>query len=169
MTSYFDAATSAVSSITHDVPNIPDLIYVQTVQRIEAPVIQIVLANACDREFPDDLRRKICRVIANEDYNHAYVDGRQIEPVRRLIAVRHSELITSLHSIFHDLARRRAPLRGTTWSDSPTQNLTTIASDPAATDCERLRHPTSRKFRTTPAGEPCDVCNRVYCDHVWKP
>lgn len=124
MTSFFDSASRAISALTEE-DKTDDERYVQRVQAIERPVIETVLANTSDHEFPDDLRRKVCRTIGTYDYPLTPTTARRV-----LISVRHSDLISELHSIFHDLARRRAPLRNTTWSDSPTQNLVTVeASD----------------------------------------
>lgn len=122
MTSYWDGRSRAVSdaSAQHRDP----LEFLKAVERIEADVIQTVSYCTGDREFPDDLRERIMTCIAvkalnpvpaSTTFNFANEDARDY-----CESVRASELISDLHSIFHDVARRRPPHRfGGFFSDDP--------------------------------------------------
>jgi hypothetical protein len=127
MTSFFDNATSAVTALAPFVAaGESDDLYVQRVQHIEMPVILAVLANIAAPEFPNDLRHKACTIIGRHKYTFDPKEGRTARTM--LLTTRHSDLLSDLHSLFHELARRRVPLLNTTWSDSPTQNIVTIES-----------------------------------------
>jgi hypothetical protein len=120
MTSYFDTASRAVSQLPKDVS---DETYLSLVAEIEKPIVQDVLLNTGDREFPDDLREKIVNVIAVKGiYSPA---GLEPTPSAReyVLMMHYSELVSDLHSAFHALAGRRIQTRFGSWSDSPRGNL----------------------------------------------
>ncbi len=122
MTSYFDEASSAVRRLPKDAS---DETYLSLVAEIEKPIVQDVLLNTGDREFPDDLREKINNVIAVKGvYSPA---GLAPTPAAReyVLMMRYSELVSDLHSAFHALAGRRLQTRFGSWSDSPRANLVT--------------------------------------------
>lgn len=123
MTSFFDDAEHAVHCIAGDHPDIGFDDYLKCVADIEKPVIETVLLNTGDREFPDDMREKILSIIATQAvYQHADL------PIpdavrRRVLGQKLSPCLTALHSAFHELARLRVKTRWGHWSDSPRQNL----------------------------------------------
>jgi hypothetical protein len=122
MTSYFDDATRAVSSLPK---GLPDEEYLARVAEIEKPIVHDVLLNTGDREFPDDLREKILGVMAVKGvYSPAGLQP--TEGAREyVLTMRYSELLSDLHSAFHALAGRRVKARFGFWSDSPRANLVT--------------------------------------------
>ena len=122
MTTYWDGRSRAVSdaSAQHKDP----LEFLKAVERIEADVIQTVSYCTGDREFPDDLRERIWKCIARRALNPVpastefHVANEEARDYCE--SVRSSELISDLHSIFHDVARRRPPHRFGGWfSDDP--------------------------------------------------
>ena len=123
MTSYFDDAERAVHDIFRKRPGVMDEEYLFLVAQIEEPVVQAVLLNTGDREFPDDLRQKILGIIATQAiYQHAGL--KPVDEARRYtLACRTSGLLSALHSAFHTLAGRRLRPRFGFWTDSPSQNL----------------------------------------------
>jgi hypothetical protein len=119
VTSFFDDATSSVL----DLPHCSDEEYLRLVAAVEKPVIDTVLLNTGDREFPDDLREKVLNTIATR----AIYSPAGLEPTTRtrehVLALRYSEAVACLHLLFHALASRRIKTRFGFWTDSPTQNL----------------------------------------------
>ncbi len=119
MTSYFDALRVEVRK-TSEVTNDED--FLSAVEEIEAGVIADVNLITGDREFPDDLREKIQRLIAF----HQTKVMRDLPPTRARelnLRMRRSQLIQELHSAFHEVGSRRIKTRFGILSDHPRSNL----------------------------------------------
>lgn len=91
---------------------------------VEARVVRDVLLCTGDREFPDDLREKILtRIVASGLVDYSGKPRANGEAEDYAASTRSSDLLGRLHSLFHELARRRHPTRFGPWSDSPEGNL----------------------------------------------
>ena len=95
---------------------------------VEGRVVRDVLLCTGDREFPNDLREKVLSTLtlkALVDYGgHLRVGVNRNEDAEDyLVTCRESELLGDLHSLFHELARRKVQTRFGGWSDSPAGNL----------------------------------------------
>jgi hypothetical protein len=123
MTSFFDEREAAVHNIHREHPDLTDEQYLDLVADIEKPVVEAVLLNTGDREFPDDLREKILNILATEAvYAHSGLPPTDTAK-RYTLACKTSGLLSALHSAFHKLAGRRIQTRFGYWTDSPSQNL----------------------------------------------
>jgi hypothetical protein len=115
MTSYFDIMSgrvhdAAARSAGDD--------FLAELEAIEAEVIADVTRNTDDREFPPDLRERILTIIATQGVKSP-TEGRRLATIGR-----YSPMIEALHSLYHDLARHRIPVRNGAfaWTDDPTVN-----------------------------------------------
>ncbi len=104
MSSYFDNASSQVSK---DFAKILD---------IEAKVIADITSVINDPEFPTDLKVMIQNIIETKNYNVPH--AKEMDD-----CCRKSQLISDLHSAFHELAQRRVTTRFGMLSDRPTTIL----------------------------------------------
>lgn len=119
MTDYFDKAEREVRERTAggDEP-------LHAARTVEARVVRDVLLCTGDREFPDDLREKILtRIVASGLVDYSGKPRTNAEAEDYASSTRSSDLLGRLHSLFHELARRRHPTRFGPWSDSPEGNL----------------------------------------------
>lgn len=117
MTGYFDEATREVTTYSSAFRDEPEK-FLQAVAEVEARVIKDVTLCTGDREFPHDLREAMLTKIAvlrvDPGPGMPETEGR-----RAALACRYSELIEDLHSLFHELARRRLVFRFGLVQDSP--------------------------------------------------
>jgi hypothetical protein len=115
MTAYFDDRDRRISV---EGKGLPDDRFLLLVEEVEAEVIHQVNLLTGDREFPEDLRERFQRCIANKRCKTLPglppTDARQY-----CLALRHSELLSYLHSLFHELAGRRIRTRHGLLFDSP--------------------------------------------------
>ncbi len=131
MTAYWDALKREVQEASQQ---LSDDAFVEAVVDIETRVIRAVSLTTGDREFPDDLRRKIQGIIGINAIDFGrYVfatecsEGR--EPVNArtkawLLTMRYSILLEELHGAFHQVASRRAANRyDAHFTDDPTSFL----------------------------------------------
>jgi hypothetical protein len=119
MTDYFDKAEREVRERMRE-----GAAPLHAAREVEARVVRDVLLCTGDREFPDDLREKILTQITISglvDYSGKPSSNFDAEDY--VAATRSSDLLGRLHSLFHELARRRHPTRFGPWSDSPEGNL----------------------------------------------
>lgn len=129
MTDYFDTADREVREcLVAPNPNglLTDDLYVSRVAEVEGRVVREVLLCTGDREFPDDLREKILNCIVKRglvDFAGKLRDPPNADAVDYATTVHSSDLLGSLHSLFHEVARRRIYTRFGPWSDSPSGNL----------------------------------------------
>ncbi len=118
MTAYFDTARREISDAPRDTEG-----FMQVLCAVEARVKKDVIDCAGDPEFPLDLRSKITKVIRAEQVQDS-LGAIHSENASMAVAMRYSELIEDLHSIFHELASRRQKTRFTVWwSDDPAGNM----------------------------------------------
>ena len=113
MTTYFDDKVREVTSHDGD----PQAVF----DHVEAPMIREVSQATGDREFPDDLRERIQGIIATDSL--ADTEGRLI-PRHALDMFRvsgHSTLVSTLHTAFHEVARRRVQTRFGVLLDDPAE------------------------------------------------
>lgn len=114
MTSYFDAARREVNDLPRD-----NVQFIQGLIGIERRVAHEVSLVTGDREFPDDLREKIQGIIAVKSI-HVLPELPPNERMREdALCCRSSTLLESLHSAFHELARRGIVTRFGRMLDSP--------------------------------------------------
>ena len=116
MTAYFDDLRQEM----RDIPPCDPQEWVRQLGLIERRVVEEVQLVTGDREFPEDLRERILLVIATRavyDLSPA-VPARQ-EPVEYAATTKTSDLLETLHSLFHQLAARRVETRFGRLSDSP--------------------------------------------------
>jgi len=106
MTAYFDDLNREIRELPSD-----DL-WIAKLSLIENKVVQEIKLVIDYQEFPVDLREKIFSVMENTVYLSS-------EAREDALASRHSDLIESLHSSFHELARRRIKTRFGLMLDSP--------------------------------------------------
>lgn len=123
MTDYFDTAEREARDAARSSDD-PAL----AIAAIEARVVRTILLCTGDREFPDDLRERILTCITATglvDYAGEPRSGihRNEEAEGYAKATRSSDLLGNLHSLFHELARRRHQTRFGPWSDSPEGSL----------------------------------------------
>ncbi len=117
MSSYFDAKTSAAMDASAKATSEED--FIQQVAEIERGLIADVTLAVGDREFPSDLREKAMGLIARWHVGtHAGLEPSE-EALRYVKAVRMSELVEEMHSLFHEVARRRVSTRFGLLSDHP--------------------------------------------------
>jgi hypothetical protein len=126
MTDYFDQAEREVRERIAGIGD--DEAVIESAAAVEGRVVKDVLLCTGDREFPVDLRDKILGLVARRglvDYAGKLREpkDRSAEAVFAITATRRSELLSDLHSAFHELASRRALARFGWWSDSPSGNL----------------------------------------------
>lgn len=115
MSSYFDE----LSSKMREQQNLPPEQFLDFARALEDQVVAEVSLVTGDREFPEDLREAIQRVIATQ---HLYprdspLFSKQVED--ELLLFRRSNLFESLHDLFHVVARRRIETRFGLLYDSP--------------------------------------------------
>jgi len=125
VTAYWDDLAREVKDLSH----LPDDDFVAAVIEIELRVIRAVSLTTGDREFPDDLRKRIQIILMTSaiDYTR-YVSGRtgdeNMRTISWLLNVRTSLLISDLHRIYHEVATRRPPNRyDTHFTDDPSSFL----------------------------------------------
>jgi hypothetical protein len=118
MSSYFDAKTRAVSDAS-DANRKDDAAFLTAVAAIEAEMIQEVILAAGDREFPADLREKAMALIARWHVGIYASLPPTSEALDYALAVRSSELVERMHSLFHEIASRRVNTRFGLLSDHP--------------------------------------------------
>lgn len=117
MTSYFDEKTREVAEAADDCDDFSTL--KTLVAHIELRVIEQVVLVTGDREFPDDLRERILKAIATRAVCHyAGLEPRRVA-LEYLEATSMSALLDALHSLFHEVARRRIKTRFGLLQDSP--------------------------------------------------
>jgi len=108
MSSYFDKAEREAAESIEDA------------KAIEAAVIADVNLITGDREFPDDLRQKIQKAIALlriESVNGATKGKEWYE------SLGNSKLLSTLHSLFHEVAQARIETRFGILNDRPSSIL----------------------------------------------
>jgi hypothetical protein len=118
MTSYFDAHARHVYEAGAELDG-----GLETVRGIEAEVFREVSLCTGDREFPADLREQVMAAFAVLGVWQPEGCPANEAAVERFRATGISEAIECVHSLFHELARRRVQARFGLWSDSPSQNL----------------------------------------------
>lgn len=123
MTDYFDNVEREARNAARS-SNDP----VAAAAAVEARVVRTVLLCTGDREFPDDLRERILTCITATglvDYAGKPRSGilRNEDAEDYVKVTRSSDLLGRLHSLFHELARRRHQTRFGPWSDSPEGSL----------------------------------------------
>lgn len=117
MSSYFDAKTYASMEASKNATSDED--FIQQVAEIERGLIEDVTFAVGDREFPADLREKAMGLIARWHVGtHAGLNPSE-EALNYVKAVRMSELVEEMHSLFHEVARRRISTRFGLLSDHP--------------------------------------------------
>ncbi|MEE8536892.1 MAG: hypothetical protein V3S71_02720 [Acidobacteriota bacterium] len=109
MSSYFDSAQRVARQSYEDLV------------AAEEQVFKDVTYVTGDREFPDDLREKILGVMAVEFAWHPSGVPQNERAVEYVKMMSYSRGIESVHSLFHELARRDIWTRFGRLSDSPTQ------------------------------------------------
>lgn len=121
MTTFFDTRTRDVADLQNY--DLSDATWLRLVAWVERPVINLVSIVVGDREFPDELRERLLGIIAV----HTLVDDvlEPSEATREMaLTCRTSELLSRLHSAFHDVANSRTTTRFGLLSDDPTDILT---------------------------------------------
>jgi hypothetical protein len=112
MSSYFDQKT-------HEVSELPAQTLLAGTTEIEREMINVIVLVVGDREFPADLREKAMRLIAQWHVgSYAELPPRQ-EAIDFLLSTHDSELVMSMHSLFHEVASRRIVTRFGWLSDHP--------------------------------------------------
>jgi len=132
MTAYFDALEREIRELSDEAKTInggDNDFFIDQLGRVEEGAAKDALLNSGDREFPEDLREKITGAIAlhgTRDLNGCGL-GREFyaKPRRLALAMRRSQLVGELHSIFHELVQRRIETRFGRWTDDPAANLKT--------------------------------------------
>lgn len=117
MSSYFDEMARDVSLIDATIFN--DDEYVEEVAKYERQVHEDVSAVMAAPEFPTDLRERVEEVF---EYSMVYrPDGGKVPEMARthVLVCLYSRAIENLHSIFHDVARRRVQTSFGLLSDHP--------------------------------------------------
>lgn len=109
MTAYYDELNRQVSAASRD-----EATFLLEVAKVEARAQRAVEAVAKLDGFPDDLKTKIARAIEK---------SKTKEALGYRLAVRASELLSDLHSIFHDVASRRIETPFGVLSDDPEGTL----------------------------------------------
>lgn len=121
MTSYFDALTREVREAADQFDEDED--FIQEVAYIESGMYRDVTLVTGDREFPDDLRQDILNVLAVHAVYQPGALGALESAAKTVKLMRSSTAIEKVHSLFHELARRRIETRFGWLQDSPTQIL----------------------------------------------
>lgn len=125
MSSYFDELSTELNSLFKKYTGLDDfrepvasVKFFIDYRMLEEQVIKTVSLCTGDREFPDDLREKIQGIIAVKRVFG--VDNNPNEKnLDMLLAVKNSELLSSLHSAFHEVASKRIATRFGLLSDNP--------------------------------------------------
>lgn len=112
MTSYFDELTKQVSFAS--VERSDEATFISKVDEIERRARRAVEAVAKLSSFPEDLRDEIARAIAKSTTERAR-DYR--------LLMRSSEMVSDLHSIFHEIASRKIQTQFGVLSDDPAGTL----------------------------------------------
>lgn len=123
MSSYFDSKVSMIRKLSDEVQGD----FGKLRERVEV-IEEVMGTEVClvtgDREFPDDLREKIMGLLATQAVYEVVPD---LPPTRKALeylkATHSSVLVESLHSVFHEVARRRIKTRFGILTDSPTHIL----------------------------------------------
>lgn len=115
MSSYFDNLSSLVSQI----PQSSDEAYIFAVAEIERTMIDDVVMVAGDREFPEALREKIMKAIAKWHVCTYAELPPHPKAIEYLLSLRMSELVETMHGIFHEVASARTMTRFGRLSDHP--------------------------------------------------
>lgn len=116
MSSYFDTKSREVDNV----PREPKTDYIRAVATIERSVIDDVVLVAGDREFPADLREKIMGAIAKWHVgNYPETLPPNSKAIDYLLSLHMSELVETMHGIFHEVASRRIMTRFGRLSDHP--------------------------------------------------
>lgn len=122
MTTYFDEKIQRVAESAERCAG-NDAGFLENVRILESMVVHNALLCSGDREFPDDLRGEIMAAVAIDGI---YCPG-PLPPMdktkNKVLALRKSILIDSLHAIFHKLADRRITARFGLWTDDPEENI----------------------------------------------
>ena len=119
MSSYFDAKTREVSEAS-DANRNDDTAFLTAVANIEAEMIRDVSLVAADREFPADLREKIVGLIVRWHVGTSSPLTPMSAKARDYaLCVRSSELVETMHSLFHEIASRRINTRFGLLTDHP--------------------------------------------------
>jgi hypothetical protein len=119
MSSYFDRLQSAVNEADRKSLQADGIDFLRSVWDIEAQLFSDVTEITGDREFPDDLRERILGVLATRAI---YQPGRLPMPEKArayVLRCRSSWAVEAVHSLFHELARRRIETRFGMLSDNP--------------------------------------------------
>ena len=118
MSSYFDSLTRRVAEAAEQFKT--DEAFLTAVVDIEGELFRDVTAITGDREFPDDLREKMMGCLAKKSvYSPGDMPMSEWAKIR-VLGIRCSRAINDMHSLFHDLARRRIVTRFGILFDSPT-------------------------------------------------
>jgi len=116
MTAYFDEKMSKVSAAARLLDDEGE--FLMAVEDVEEPMIREVSLLTGDREFPEDLRERMQSAIANRQVK--LVPGQPPTRARQeAFVMKESSLVTTLHSLFHELAGRRIRTRHGLLLDSP--------------------------------------------------
>lgn len=117
MSSYFDTKTHAVNEASDKATD--DKEFIRQVCEIERQLIRDVTLAAGDREFPADLREKAMALIARWHVGTFAGLPPTDEALKYALLTKMSELVDTMHSLFHDVARRRVQTRFGQLSDHP--------------------------------------------------
>ena len=137
MTSYFDDLRTEVRTASK--LSSTDGEFLAELEELEASAIADINLVTGDREFPDDLRERIQRLIAVGQTR--LIEGQP--PTRHRIEnlmMRRSHLLEELHSAFHEVGSRRIQTRFGILSDHPRVNLSMrddhdLPDDPSMGPC----------------------------------
>lgn len=123
MTAYFDDLEREVHKVSEETRGDDDA-FLERIGVIEKTLSETASLNSGDREFPDDIRQRVMGAIACHATAGSFEDKDLMERPRAMaLALRRSQLVGELHSIFHDLASRRVKTRFGFWTDDPGSNL----------------------------------------------
>lgn len=121
MTAFFDDLAREVADLTDRY--VDDASFLDALAQIEDDLRRVASLNSGDREFPDDLREKVQGVIAVNAVSGPLAPQFYVRQRMIAAAARCSPLVGALHSVFHEVARRRVQARFGRWSDDPAANL----------------------------------------------
>lgn len=115
MTAYFDNRTRHVRELCEHGADAR-----MVAEQVEAEVIRQVTLVCGDREFPDDMRERMMNAIAVLRLDGiGNVIPAAAQALETLEGSATSELVETLHELFHELARRRIQVRFGYLTDSP--------------------------------------------------
>lgn len=143
MTSYWDSLQRQVSTAS-TLHRGNEMTFLLSVNQIEARAIRAVEAIAQLPGFPDDLKDKIARAIEL---------SKTPDALSYRCSVRSSELISDLHSIFHQVATRKIKTSFGELSDNPEGTLKRLAANGAD---EFVEHTASCAFSAQPRAGWCN-------------